>query len=116
MKLDVQVLAPTRERRVARHLEGDAHHPEHRTQETLGLPQWQTENQTKRQRRLDCQVRVPALATALAIPRRPPRGVCLGREPDGDVAGLDSRTNAALYVGYVERLMGLEPATFSLGS
>ncbi len=73
-KLDVEVLASPRERRVIGRAQINAHHHEQRTQETLGLAQRQVEDKTESQRGLDGAVRVLQLPSTPSNTRGLPCG------------------------------------------
>ena len=61
VQCDIQSLTSPRERRVVRGIETGAHHGEDRPDETLGLAQWQAEDEPERERGLDRQIREPLL-------------------------------------------------------
>ncbi len=67
-------------------------HPDDRRQDALSLAQWQVEDETKRQRGVDREVRVLPRPSTLADARRRPRRDRLRGEPQGDVASLEQRS------------------------
>ena len=77
-KREVEVLAAPGERRVIRGGEVDAHHPEERMQEPLGLTEWQVEEETERQCGFDGDVGVLPLPSPSADARGLPGGDRLG--------------------------------------
>ena len=68
------MLAAPGERRVIRGGEVEAHHPEERMQEPLGLTEWQVEEETQRQCGLDGDVGVLPLPSPSADARGLPGG------------------------------------------
>ena len=70
----VEMLAASGERGVIGRGAVDAHHPEERHQESLGLAEGQVEEETERQPRFDREVGVLRLPAPRADPRRLPSG------------------------------------------
>ena len=58
------------------------------TKEALGLAKWKMKDHADRERRLDRNVRIGALATRLAAGRSAPGIECGIGEPDGEIAAL----------------------------
>ena len=71
---DVEKLTAPGERRVIRSGEVNAHHPEERLQEPLGLMEWQVEEETERQCGFDGDVGVLPLPSPSAHARGRPGG------------------------------------------
>ena len=74
------------QRRVVRGVQVQAHQPEQRRDEALGLPKRQVEEHAQGQRRQDRQVRVALLPATTPGRRRGPRTESVLGEPDGDIA------------------------------
>ena len=85
-------LVPARECGVVRGLEVEAHHPEQRVQETLGLAKRQAVDNPQGQCGQDRQVRVPPPASAKTVLRWCPRGDRLFAQSDRDVAAAPEAT------------------------
>ncbi len=81
--------ADGRSRRGAGSFQIDDQQRQERTKETLGLANWQSEDESKSQRSLDGQVGVLLLTAATARRPRLPRGYRLSREPERHVASSD---------------------------
>ena len=88
-KGELEVLAAPRERRMIGRGQIEAHQPEERRQDPLGLAEGQGEDEPDRQRRFNREVGVPQLPAPPADPRGLPGGDGGRREPDRDVASSD---------------------------
>ena len=91
IECQIEMLTPTRERRVIRCLEVGAHQGQYGPQEALGLAQRQPEDQPQHQRGHDGHVRELPRSTRSTRRCRSPRIHRLGGEPQGHVAPPDER-------------------------
>ena len=98
-KGELEVLAAPRERRLIGRGKIEAHQPEERRQEPLGLAEGQGEDEPDRQRRFNREVGVPQLPAPPADPRGLPGGDGGRREPDRDVASSDEGGDGAAVPG-----------------
>jgi hypothetical protein len=84
----LELLKPPRQRGVIRNREIQLEQLDQRQEEALGLAKRKMEDHAKRQRGLDREVRIGALATGFATGRGTPSTKRCIREPDRNVATL----------------------------
>ena len=86
---EIEVLTPPRERRVIGCIEIDVHQGEDRTEEALGLAQWQPKDEPQRHGCLDREIRELPRSARSTGRHRSPRLNRVGGEPECHVTPLD---------------------------
>ena len=89
VKVHVEVLPTSGERRVIGHPQIKSHQPEQGREKAFGLAEQEVKEEAQRQAGFDGEIRVLPLPTPSTASLRLPRGNGVWGQPHGDVASLD---------------------------